>query len=108
MHGRIFYLRELHYGFEEDRFCIRVDAFSSVLQEMDDPEFRITIGAAEELSVVVKLERGRLMEFAVEQGRVCLLNPKSVADAAFDRILRRNTLAGCIRASVARTLPEAP
>jgi len=96
MHGLNYYLRELRYGFEEDRFCIRVDAFSDVLQEMDDPEFRITIGAAEELSVVVKLERGRLQEFAVEQGRVCLLNPKSVADAAFDRILeicvQRNAL----------------
>ena len=32
----------------------------------------------------------------MEQGRVCLLNPKSVADAAFDRILeicvQRNAL----------------
>ena len=51
------------------------------------PGISITIGGAEELSVVVRLERGRLVEFAVEQGRVCLLNPKSVADAAFDRVL---------------------
>src|SRR5256885_12389716 len=37
---------------------------------------------------VVNLERGRLREFAVEKERVCLLNPKTVAQAAFDRILR--------------------
>ena len=54
---------------------------------MEDPEFRITIGSAEELTVVVKLERGRLREFAVEKERVCLLNPKNVASAAFDRML---------------------
>jgi len=57
--------------------------FWKALCEMDDPEFRITIGGAEELSVVVKLERGRLAGFAVEMGRVCLLNPTSVASAAF-------------------------
>jgi hypothetical protein len=54
---------------------------------MDDPEFRLTIGGAEELTVVVRLDRGRLVEFAVEKGRVCLLNPKNVASAAFDRTL---------------------
>ena len=27
MHGRIFHLRELRYGFEEDRFSLRVDLF---------------------------------------------------------------------------------
>jgi hypothetical protein len=35
----------------------------------------------------VKLVRGHLQEFAVEKGRLCLLNPKSVAEASFDRIL---------------------
>jgi alpha-amylase/alpha-mannosidase (GH57 family) len=87
MHGRVFHLRELRYGFEEDRFSVRLDFFPEGLAELEDPEFRVTIGSAEELTVVVKLARGRLNEFAVEQGRVCLLNPKNVAQAAFDRIL---------------------
>ena len=87
MHGRIFYLRELRYGFEDDRFSVRIDPFPEALSEMEDPEFRITIGTADELTVVVNLERGRLREFAVEKGRVCLLNPKTVADVAFERIL---------------------
>jgi alpha-amylase/alpha-mannosidase (GH57 family) len=87
MHGRVFYLRELRYGFEEDRFSIRVDPFLEILAELEDPEFRITIGAQEELTVVVNLERGHLREFAVEKHRVCLLHPKDIAEAAFDRIL---------------------
>jgi len=87
MHGRIFYLHELRYGFEEDRFSIRVDAFLEALSELEDPEFRITIHGSEEVVIVVNLERGRLKEFAVEKGRVCLLNPQNIAEAAFDRIL---------------------
>jgi hypothetical protein len=87
MHGRTFYLHELRYGFEDGRFCVRVDPFLDLLGELEDSEFRITIGGAEETAIVVKLERGHLKEFAVERGRLCLLNPKSVAEAAFDRIL---------------------
>jgi alpha-amylase/alpha-mannosidase (GH57 family) len=87
MHGRTFYLHELRYGFEEGRFCVRVDPFLDVLGELEDSEFRITVGGAEEINVVVKLVRGHLQEFAVEKGRLCLLNPKTVAEASFDRIL---------------------
>jgi hypothetical protein len=87
MHGRIFHLRELRYGFEEDRFSVRVDLFPEALAELEDPEFRVTIGSAEALTVMVKLARGRMQEFAVEKGRVCLLNPKDIAQAAFERIL---------------------
>ena len=87
MHGRTFYLHELRYGFEEERFCVRVDPFLEVLGELEDSEFRITICAAEEVAIVVKLERGHLQEFAVEAGKLCLLNPENVAEASFERIL---------------------
>jgi hypothetical protein len=87
MHGRVFYLHELRYGFEEERFCVRVDLFREVLAELEDPEFRITIGGAEEVTVVVRVERGRLKEFAVESKKVCLLNPAEIAEAGFEKIL---------------------
>jgi alpha-amylase/alpha-mannosidase (GH57 family) len=87
MHGRVFHLHELRYGFEEERFCVRVDLFPEVVAELEDPEFRVTISGAEELTVVVKLERGHLREFAVEQKNVCMLNAKNLAEAAFERIL---------------------
>jgi alpha-amylase/alpha-mannosidase (GH57 family) len=87
MHGRVFYLHELRYGFEEERFCVRVDPFAEALRELENPEFRITISGAEEVTVVVQLERGHVHGFAVEKDRVCLLNPKSVAEVAYERIL---------------------
>jgi alpha-amylase/alpha-mannosidase (GH57 family) len=87
MHGRTFYLHELRYGFSEDSLYVRVDPFRESLEQLEDPEFRITIEAGKEVTVVARLNRGRLAEFAVEKDRVCLLNPKTVAAAAFDRIL---------------------
>ena len=87
MHGRVYYLRELRYGFEESRLCVRIDLFAEALAEIDDPEFRVTIGGAQEVVVVVKLLRGHVVELGVEQNKVCLLNPKSVAEAAFERTL---------------------
>jgi len=87
MHGRVFYLKELRYGFEQGRFVMRVDCFTESLWELEEPEFRIVIGAKEEVAVVVKLHGRRVREYAVEKGRVCLLNPKEVAEAAFLRTL---------------------
>jgi alpha-amylase/alpha-mannosidase (GH57 family) len=87
MHGRVFYLHELRYGFEQGRFCVRIDPFAEALGELEDPEFRITIGGAEDVTLVVNLVRGHVQGFAVEKDRVCLLNPMAVAEAAFERVL---------------------
>jgi alpha-amylase/alpha-mannosidase (GH57 family) len=87
MHGRVYYLHELRYGFEEERFVVRVDCFPEVLSELEEVEFRIVIGAAEELTVVAIVERGRLKEFSIEQGSVCLLNPSTMAEVAYKRTL---------------------
>jgi len=58
-----------------------------VLAELEDTEFRVNIVGAEELTVVAKIARGHLQEFAVERKNLCLLNPKDIAEVAFDRIL---------------------
>jgi len=39
MHGRVFYLHELRYGFEEGRFCVRIDPFAEALAELEDRSF---------------------------------------------------------------------
>jgi hypothetical protein len=87
MHGRVFHLRELHYGFEENRFCLRLDPFPEAVAELDKLEFRVTIQAADEVLIIAKLERGKLVELSIEQERICLLSPAQAAEVAFDRIL---------------------
>jgi alpha-amylase/alpha-mannosidase (GH57 family) len=87
MHGRTYYLRELRYGFEPDRLCIRLDAFPGALAELEDAEFRVTIQATSEVTLMAKLSHGKLVEYAVEQERICLLKPSSAAEAAFEQML---------------------
>lgn len=87
MHGRVFFLKELRYGFEEERFVLRVECFTDSLGELENPEFRVIVGSTEELTVVVGLERGRMKEFSVEKNWVCLLKPDTIVAAAFQRTL---------------------
>jgi alpha-amylase/alpha-mannosidase (GH57 family) len=87
MHGRIYFLKELRYGFEDGRFVMRVDCFPESIAELEGTEFRIVIGGKEEVAIVVHLERGRVKECSVEKGRLCLLNPKDLAEAAYHRTL---------------------
>ena len=87
MHGRTFYLRELRYGFELERFCIRLDPFPEALGELQDAEFRVSVQANSEITLIAKLSHGKLVEYAVEQGRICLLNPARAAEAAYDQML---------------------
>lgn len=87
MHGRTFYLRELRFGFESNRFCVRVDPFAENFRQLDEAQFRITLHAADEIIVTVRLERGKLVEYAVEQNRLCLLNPRSSVEVAYEQIL---------------------
>jgi alpha-amylase/alpha-mannosidase (GH57 family) len=87
MHGRLLLLHELRYGFDEERFYLRVDVFTEVLAELRDAEFRITLRAEKELRVVVRLEEGRVSGYLVEAGDLCLLGPDEVVKVACGKIL---------------------
>jgi len=87
MHGRTYHLRELRYGFDENRFFLRLDCFADAMAELEAFEFRVTIQAADEMAIIAKVERGKLVEFSVEQLHICLLTPQHIAEVAFDKIL---------------------
>jgi len=87
MHGRLLILHELHYGFDEKYFYLRVNVFSGALEELRDAEFRITVRAEQELRVVVRLEEGRVNGYLVESRDLCLLGPDDVVKVACDKIL---------------------
>jgi hypothetical protein len=67
--------------------CIRLDAFAGALALLEDAEFRVTIHSNSEVTLVAKLSKGKLVEYAIEQERVCLLNPSRFADVAYEQIL---------------------
>jgi hypothetical protein len=87
MLGRTYYLRELRYGFEPQRFCVRLDPFPEALAELEEAEFRVSVHAQCEVTITAKLKQGKLVEFSVEQERLCLLKPSQAAEVAFETIL---------------------
>src|SRR5215475_12451603 len=87
MHGRTYHLRELRYGFDQQRFFLRLDCFANAIAELESLEFRLTIQAADELTIIAKVEHGKLAEFSVEQSHICLLAPARVVEVAFANIL---------------------
>ena len=87
MHSRLKVLRDLHFGFGDKEFYIRVDFDAEALRQMREATFRITIQAEEELRVLVNLQKGTLKSYSVESGDTCLLNPGERSRVAIDRIL---------------------
>ena len=87
MHGRLLLLHELHYGFDSERFYLRVDVFAEALAGLRDAEFRISLRAEQELRVVVRIEGGRVSGYLVESRDFCLLGPDDVVQVACDKIL---------------------
>jgi len=89
MHGRVFYLHEMRYGFEEERFCVRIDPFVEALGGAGRSRgFASPLAAREEVTLVVHLERGRVRGFAVGKGPRVLAESENLSrEAAFERVL---------------------
>jgi alpha-amylase/alpha-mannosidase (GH57 family) len=87
MHGRVYFMETLFYGFAEDRFFVRVDLFPEGRAVLRDCEFRVTIHAAEEIRVSIRVLEGRVIGFVVEHDDVCRLNPRDKVSIALDKIL---------------------
>jgi hypothetical protein len=87
MHGRVYFMETLFYGFAEDRFFVRVDLFPEGKTVLRDCEFRVTIHAAEEIRVSIRVLEGRVIGFVVEHDDVSRLNPHDKVTVGLDRIL---------------------
>ena len=87
LNGRPHLLQELHYGFSEQFFYLRVDAFPEALPGLRDGEFRFRIRGADELRLAVAIEGGRAASWLLESSDVCLLGPHESVKVAFDKIL---------------------
>jgi alpha-amylase/alpha-mannosidase (GH57 family) len=87
MHGRKRLLEHIRYGFNEDRFYVRVDPFEGVFAGLHDAECRLTFRCEEELRVVVRIEEGKLSGYLVESKDFCLLGPDEMVLVGCGRIL---------------------
>jgi alpha-amylase/alpha-mannosidase (GH57 family) len=89
MHGRVFYLHELYYGFDEGNLYLRVDAFRETLEELHECEFVVHLRAEREVTITARLEGGRLDGVRVEAGPSASLraDAEGKCEVAFANIL---------------------
>jgi hypothetical protein len=87
MHGRLYVLAEFLYGFSKDRLFLRVDPFSEAVESMREFQLRVTIWAAKETRITLRVENRKLTGVIVERAGICLLEPKDFVVAAYDKII---------------------
>ena len=87
MHGRSHIFGDLHYGFGEQHFYLRVDPLPEALADMQEFQVRLTLWDARETRITLKAEEGKVTGVFVERAGVCLLQPGAEVSAAFGKIL---------------------
>lgn len=85
--GRQQLLRELHYGFGERFFYLRIDPIPDLLPRLQDVEFRIKLQGNEEVRLLVGVEGGKFAGCLLDTKDICILGPHELVGAAFDKIL---------------------
>ncbi len=87
MHGRVFAFGDFFYGFGAERLFLRIDPVAETLAEMPDFELRITLWDSRETRITLAVEKSKLKGCVVEQAGTCLLQPESVVQAAYGKII---------------------
>ena len=89
MHGRVNFLKELRYGFEALRaICVARGRVSGKYRRAGERGVSNRVRGQRRSGGGGPLpDRGRLREYSVEKGNVCLMNPKEQVEAAYQRHL---------------------
>src|SRR5579862_2392842 len=67
MHGRMFILGDLMYGFDAEHLFVRLDPIEHALEKLKKCEIRVAVWDAQELRLVLKLEGEKLVGTILER-----------------------------------------
>ncbi|MGC1687929.1 MAG: glycoside hydrolase family 57 protein [Candidatus Acidiferrales bacterium] len=87
MHGRMFVIDDLLFGFDGEHLYLRLDLIPEMLSKFQEFEIRITIWDAREMRLTLSVRENRLESVRLEQGGMCFLNPAEFVKAAFGKIV---------------------
>ncbi len=87
MHGRAPLLHEIHYGFDDDWFFVRVDPYAESEPGMRDCVFRVAVRAAQEVRIPVHVRDSQITDIQVEVNEACVLGAQQYVQAAYGQIL---------------------
>lgn len=85
MHGRMFVIDDLLFGFDEERLYLRLDLIPETLTKFQEFEIRITLWDARETRLTLAVRDRKLGSVRLEQGGMCFLSPAEFAKAAFGK-----------------------
>jgi alpha-amylase/alpha-mannosidase (GH57 family) len=87
MHGRMFVIDDLLFGFDDEHLYLRLDLIPEMLSKFQEFEIRITIWDAREMRLTLTVRDNKLESVRLEQGGMCFLNPAEFVKAAFGKIV---------------------
>ena len=87
MHGRSRVLGDVRYGFGADHFYLRVDPVPESIAEIPDFQLRIMMWDSRETRVTIRVVKGEVVRFGLEQGGACLLHVEDVLKVAYGKII---------------------
>ncbi|HEY4742057.1 MAG TPA: glycoside hydrolase family 57 protein [Candidatus Acidoferrales bacterium] len=87
MHGRMFVIDDLLFGFDGEHLYLRLDLIPEMLSKFQEFEIRITIWDAREMRLTLTVRENKLESVRLEQGGMCFLNPAEFVKAAFGKIV---------------------
>jgi alpha-amylase/alpha-mannosidase (GH57 family) len=87
MHGRAPLLHEIHYGFDDDWFFVRVDPYEDSQHNLQDCVFRVALRASHEVRIPVHIRDGKITDLQVEVNEACVLGAQQYVQAAYGQIL---------------------
>ncbi|MGH9780262.1 MAG: glycoside hydrolase family 57 protein, partial [Candidatus Acidiferrales bacterium] len=71
MHGQVYSIGEIFYGFSGDEFYLRVDALREPFEQLGDCEFRFVIEDQSEMKILARIQNGKVASvFAERKGTV--------------------------------------
>ncbi|HEV2617521.1 MAG TPA: glycoside hydrolase family 57 protein [Candidatus Acidoferrales bacterium] len=72
MHGQIYSIGEIFYGFSSDEFYLRVDALREPFEQFGDCEFRFVIEDQSEMKILARLQNGKVASVFAERKGIVL------------------------------------
>ena len=87
MHGQLYFLDELHYGFSAEKFFVRIDLVQEAVAGLAEFELRVVFRDRNDLKIVIHVREGGIAVCTTERdGRELPCKPAEVT-AAMDKIV---------------------
>ncbi|MGB6823001.1 MAG: glycoside hydrolase family 57 protein [Candidatus Acidiferrales bacterium] len=87
MHGQVYCIGEIFYGFSADRFYLRVDSLREPFEQLGDCEFRFVFEDQSEMKLVARMHNGNVAGLSAERKGTVLEDAPRKISVALGKII---------------------